>query len=101
MSPNLTIDRLKLDGFCRKNHIRWLALFGSALRSDFRPESDVDILVRFDQAHMPGLIRMGAMSAELSVLLAGRAVDFLTPEDLSDYFRDDVLSKAEVLYEQS
>ena len=83
--------------FCQQNHIRRLALFGSVLRDDFRPDSDVDVLVEFEPGHVPGLAFFG-MQDELSELL-GRRVDLNTFGFLSPLFRDDVLSEADVLYE--
>ena len=83
--------------FCRRHHIRKLSLFGSVLRGGARPDSDVDLLVEFDPVHVPGLIRLAAMENELSALL-GRKADLRTAEDLSPYFRDDVLDSAEVQY---
>ena len=93
---HLSIDREKLADFCRRNHIRKLALFGSVLRDDFRPGSDVDVLVEFEPGHVPGL-KFFTMEQELSDLL-GRKVDLNTPNFLSPYFRDQVLSEAEVQY---
>ena len=90
----------KITAFCRKHHIRKLALFGSVLRDDFSADSDVDVLVEFDPQHTPGLIRLGGMAQDLSDILAGRKVDLLTAEDISDYFREDVLAAAEVQYEE-
>jgi len=92
------IEKTQLAKFCRRHHIRWLALFGSILRSDFRPESDIDILVEFEPEHIPGLFGMARLERELSQLLGGRKVDLRTPEDLSGYFRDEVLQTAEVVY---
>jgi uncharacterized protein len=92
----ISIDRERLADFCRRNHIRRLALFGSVLRDDFRPESDVDVLVEFEPGHVPGL-RFFALERELSELL-GRKVDLNTPGFLSSYFRDRVLADAEVQY---
>ena len=86
--------------FCRRNWIRRLALYGSVLRDDFDPESDVDVLVEFDPAHLPGLFGVARMERELSAIFGGRAVDLRTAEDLSRYFRQDVLRKAEVQYAQ-
>ena len=94
----IDISRPEIEEFCRRRHIRRLALFGSVLREDFSATSDVDVLVEFDPNHIPGLIRLGGMAQELSRLLDGRQVDLLTPEDLSGYFRNDVLNRAEVLY---
>ena len=85
--------------FCKRNHIRRLALFGSVLRDDFSPDSDVDVLVEFDPEHIPGLAFFG-MQEELSELL-GRRVDLNTPGCLSRYFRDEVLREAQVLYDES
>lgn len=86
----------KIRDYCRRHHIRKLALFGSALRDDFRADSDIDVLVEFEQGHVPGLAFF-AMQDELSSLL-GRKVDLNTPGFLSSYFRDEVLGEAEVLY---
>jgi predicted nucleotidyltransferase len=83
--------------FCRRHHITRLSLFGSVLRDDFRPESDIDILVEFDPQHIPGLLRVAAMENELSDMLQ-RKVDLRTAEDLSRHFRQDVLKGAELQY---
>ena len=82
--------------FCRRHHVVRLALFGSVLRDDFRPDSDVDVLVEFEPGKTPGLAFF-AMQDELSELL-GRKVDLNTPGWLSPYFRDEVLGDLEVLY---
>jgi uncharacterized protein len=74
-----------------------LSLFGSALRSNFRPDSDVDILVEFQPGQEPGLLKLTSMERELSEII-GRKVDLRTPEDLSRYFRDEVISTSEELY---
>lgn len=89
----LEIPREKIAEFCRRNHIRKLALFGSALRKDFQPKSDVDVLVEFDPDHVPGL-DFFSMQDELSEIL-GRKVDLNTPQGLSKYYRDQVLAEAE------
>ena len=96
----VAVDPAEMAVFCQRNHIRKLALFGSVLREDFRPDSDIDVLVEFEVAHVPGLLRIARMERELSELLGGRRVDLRTPEDLSRYFRDDVVASAEVLYAQ-
>ena len=96
MSPKIPIDQDKIAEFCRRHHIRNLALFGSVLRDDFGPNSDVDVLVEFEPGHVPGLPFL-AMEAELSEIL-GRKVDLNTPNFLSPYFRDLVLMDAEVYY---
>jgi hypothetical protein len=90
----------KIAGFCRRHHIHRLALFGSTLHGDFRPDSDVDILVEFEPGREPGFFGLARMERELSGLLGGRKVDLRTPEDLSRYFRDEVLAEAEVQYAQ-
>jgi predicted nucleotidyltransferase len=95
----IDIPAREIGTFCRRNHIRKLSLFGSVLREDFSPSSDVDVLVEFEAGHVPGLIRLGGMATDLSDLLQGREVEILTPEDLSRHFRDEVLAHAEVLYE--
>ncbi|MFP4500357.1 MAG: nucleotidyltransferase family protein [Candidatus Hydrogenedentota bacterium] len=83
--------------FCRRHHIRRLAFFGSVLRDDFGPESDVDVLVEFEPGHCVGLIPFAGMENELSDLI-GRKVDLTTPAGLSPYFRDEALAEAETHY---
>jgi len=95
----IPINRAKIAEFCRKHHIRRLAFFGSVLRDDFRPDSDVDVLVEFEPEHVPGLAFF-AMEAELSEIL-GRRVDLNTPNFLSPYFRARVEAEAEAQYEQA
>jgi len=97
MSDHLNVSREALADFCRRNHIRRLSLFGSVLRDDFGPDSDVDVLVEFEPGHSIGLIKMADIEIQLSRLF-GRKVDLRTPMDLSRYFRDDVVSSAEVQY---
>jgi uncharacterized protein len=87
----------KIADFCRRHHIRKLSLFGSVLRDDFRPESDIDVLVEFEPDCTPGFAFF-AMEHELSEML-GRKVDLNTPGFLSHYFRDEVLKEAEVQYD--
>jgi len=93
----IEIPKDEVATFCRKHHIRRLALFGSVLREDFQPSSDIDVLVDFEPVRPVGLIRLASMQRELSALL-GRAVDLNTEGFLSPYFRDDVLREAETLY---
>jgi len=95
----IMLDRTKLADFCRKHHIRKLAFFGSVLRDDFGPDSDVDVLVEFEPSFIPGLAFF-SIQDELSELIA-REVDLNTPQFLSRYFRDEVLAEAEVQYEQA
>ncbi len=100
MNPQLAIPRTELAAFCRDHGIRWLAIFGSALRTDFGPESDIDVLVEFAPDRVPGLMGMAGLEIELSALFGGRKVDLRTPDDLSRYFRQEVLDGAEIQYAQ-
>jgi uncharacterized protein len=97
MSPHISIDRQTLAEFCRKHYIKSLSIFGSALRDDFRPDSDVDVLVEFQPDHVPGLDFV-AIERELSGLLQGRRVDMVTPKFLSPRLRSQILASAEPLY---
>ena len=100
MERHLPIDVRKeqLAEFCRRHHIRKLSLFGSVLRGDFGPESDVDVLVEFEEGFAPGLIRLAGMELELSQAMGGRKVDMNTPQCLSRHFRDRVQQEAQVQY---
>ena len=82
--------------FCKRNHIQRLSLFGSVLRDDFRPESDVDVLVEFEEGKTPGFAFI-RMQDELTELF-GRRVDLNTPNCLSKYFHDDVIARAKVIH---
>lgn len=97
MEPNIEVPRQAVAEFCRRNHIRRLALFGSVLRDDFGPQSDVDVLVEFEDGRTPGL-RFFTLERELSGLL-GRRVELHTPASLSPYFRDRVLHEARIEYD--
>jgi predicted nucleotidyltransferase len=88
----------KLAGFCKKNHIRKLSLFGSAIRGEPGPDSDIDLLVEFEQGHTPGLFSIIRMEIELTETL-GRKVDLRTPDDLSKYFRNEVIRNARLAYQ--
>ena len=94
------ISRAELEALCRRNHITKMSLFGSALRDELKPGSDIDILVEFDKNHMPGLFDVSRMEIELSETIRHK-VDLRTPEDLSKYFRDEVVKNAEVHYEEA
>jgi predicted nucleotidyltransferase len=83
--------------FCKRNHIRKLSLFGSVLRDDFTPESDIDVLVEFEEGKTPGL-KFFTMQFELEEML-GREVDFLTPKFFRDALREQVLAQAETVYD--
>ena len=93
----IEIPEEKIKQFCIRNRIRKLSIFGSVLRDDFTPESDVDILVEFDDDATPGFFRLIRMQDELSTIL-GKNVDLRTPRDLSKYLRDDVINNAVVQY---
>lgn len=93
----LDVNKEQLEAFCTEHHVKRLAFFGSVLRSDFRPSSDIDVLVEFDERHIPGLEFFG-MAEELEAIL-GRKVDLLTPGFLSSHIRDEVLSQAQTQYE--
>lgn len=93
---HIVIGQEKIAEFCRRHHIRKLAFFGSVLRDDFRPDSDVDVLVEFEPGYVPGL-GFFTMEAELSEIL-GHKVDLNTLNFLSRYFRDQVEAEAEVQY---
>ncbi|GAC1475184.1 MAG: nucleotidyltransferase [Isosphaeraceae bacterium] len=95
----IEIDPRQIAEFCRRHHIAWLSLFGSALRPDFSPESDVDVLVEFQPDHTPGW-EFFDMQEELSKII-GRRVDLNTPGFLSRYFRDEVKAGALPIYESS
>ncbi len=96
MAPRIAIDRRRVAEFCRRHHVRRLALFGSVLRDDFGPESDVDVLVEFEPGHVPGFAFFD-MQEELGGIL-GRRVDLHTPGSLSRYFRDRVVHEAQDQY---
>ena len=98
MHRNLKLDEETLARFCEAHHIRRLSLFGSQLKGTARPDSDVDLLVEFDPEHIPGLLGVATMELALSEMLGGRRVDLRTAQDLSRYFRDEVVRTAEVQY---
>jgi hypothetical protein len=100
MGDRLPLDSDTLAQLCRRHCIRKLSLFGSVLVGTARQDSDVDLLVEFEPGQKPGLIGMANLEAELSALIGGRRVDLRTAQDLSRYFRDDVVRIAEVQYAQ-
>ena len=97
-AQSIKLSQAELAAFCRRHHVVRLSLFGSALREDFSADSDVDFLVEFEQGRVPGFLGIAAMERELSALLDGRRVDLRTPQDLSRYFRDEVLDAAVIQY---
>jgi predicted nucleotidyltransferase len=98
MNTRLNLDAGTLARFCERHRIRRLSLFGSVLKGTERPESDVDLLVEFEPGGSPSLLDVAVMEEELAALLGGRRVDLRTPQDLSRYFRDEVMREAEVQY---
>jgi len=94
---NVDMPEEKIAEFCQRHHIRRLALFGSALREDFTPDSDLDVLVEFEPGTRVGMIRLAGIELELSRIL-GRKVDMNTPGFISKYFREEVLAEAEDQY---
>jgi uncharacterized protein len=96
MKTRRLFPQKKIENFCHRNHVKRLSVFGSAVRGNAGPDSDIDVLVEFDKGHTPGLAFFD-MEAELSRIL-GKKVDLNTPAFLSRYFRDDVLREAQVHY---
>jgi len=99
MSARIFISDISIAEICRQYHISKLALFGSVLRDDFRPDSDVDVLIEFEPEHIPGLLGLARIERELTAII-GRQVDARTPNDLSRYFRQTGIEEAEVHYAQ-
>jgi predicted nucleotidyltransferase len=95
---NIKVRSDKIAEFCRQQHIIKLSFFGSALRDDFARTSDIDVLVEFEPGYVPGLFRLARRARGPSALLENRKVDLRTPQDLSRYFRDEVIATAEVQY---
>ena len=98
MGAKIAIDRERIADFCRRHHITKLSLFGSVLRDDFTPDSDVDVLVEFEPGHVTGFLRLGRMQRELSGLMGGYKIDLLTPGFLNRRICGRVLAAAEVQY---
>jgi len=101
MRSPLFADRAALASLCRRRHIRRLSLYGSELKGEMRPGSDIDLLVEFSRGAKPSFLDLAEIEQELSALLSGRRVDLRTAEDLSRYFRDQVLREAEIQYESA
>jgi predicted nucleotidyltransferase len=98
MAQNLFLDQAALAALCRRHHIRRLSLFGSTLKGTARPDSDIDLLVEFEPGKVPGYLGMARIESQLSQLVGGRKVDLRTANELSRYFRDEVVGAAEVQY---
>ena len=98
-TQNIDIPKEAIAHFCQHWHITKLSLFGSVLRDDFRPDSDIDVLVEFQPAHIPGFLKLHRIQEELSTLLGNRKIDLVTPKFLNHRIRDRILSEAEVYYD--
>jgi len=96
---HIIIPKDSINNFCTQHQIKRLSLFGSVLRDDFRPDSDIDVIVEFVPGKRVGMLTMARIERELSLIFGNRKVDLRTPAELSRYFRDDVLQKAEVCYD--
>jgi uncharacterized protein len=92
----ILVNYVRIADFCKRHHVRRLALFGSVLREDFRPDSDVDVLVEFEPGHVPGFAFFD-LQEELAAIF-GRRVDLHTPGSLSRYFREQVVREAQDQY---
>ena len=97
----INISQEQLSAFCQQYHIAKLSLFGSVLREDFTPKSDIDFLVEFEVGKTPGFFTLAQMERELSVMINWPRIDLRTPPELSIYFRNRIIQEAEVLYELS
>ena len=98
-AERIKMSKEQIAEFCRRNHITKFAFYGSVLHGDFRPDSDVDVLVDFESDYPVTLFDIAGMEIELSDII-GRKIDLRTPEDLSRYFRNEVVETAEVQYEK-
>lgn len=94
----LKVPKNKIADFCRRNKIKRFSLFGSVLREDFGPNSDIDVLVEFEPGARVGFFELFDMERELSDLFGGRQVDINTPNSVSRYFRDEILKEARTQY---
>jgi predicted nucleotidyltransferase len=95
---NIELPLDQLSALCQHWHITKLSLFGSVLRDDFKPDSDIDILVEFEAGHIPGFLKLHQIQEDLSILMGNRTVDLVTPKFLNHHIRDRVLAEAEVCY---
>lgn len=98
MNPLSKLDKATLARICKQHRIRRLSLFGSQLKGTAGPDSDIDLLVEFLPNARPTLLDMAQIEIDLSEALGGRKVDLRTPQDLSRYFRDEVVRTAQVQY---
>lgn len=95
----IAVSQSGINEFCASNQIKRLALFGSVLRDDFRPDSDIDIVVEFIPGRRVGMLAMARMERELAQMFGGKKIDLRTPAELSQYFRDEVLKNSEVCFD--
>jgi predicted nucleotidyltransferase len=100
MSKHIHVNRRELQEFCQRNHIKKLSFFGSVLRDEFEPDSDIDVLVEFEEDRSRGFLGLARMERKLSRLVNNRQVGLRMKNDLSRYFRDDVIASAELQYAQ-
>ena len=100
-SPKVPIPKEAIADFCQRHHIRRFAFFGSVMGADFGPKSDIDVLVEFEPDAVPGLFTVARIERELSYVLGGYKVDLRTPQELSRYFRDEVVQNSFTAYERS
>jgi len=98
MSSRIAVPKDNIADFCRRNRIQRLSFFGSVLRDDFTPQSDIDVLIEFETGAKVGFIRFAGIAIELEEIL-GHRIDLNTPNGLSRYFRDEVISQSEVMYD--
>jgi len=96
---HVAVDKERIAAFCRSHRIRRLAVFGSAVRDDFGPESDVDVLVEFEPEARVGFVALARAARELSAIV-GRRVDLVPQSGLKPLVRDAVMAEAEVLFAQ-
>ena len=101
LSLPITIPKIELKDFCQRHSIAQLSLFGSVLREDFTPESDIDFLVKFESNYTPTFFKLAQMERELSNLFGGRKIDLRTSQELSPYFRKKVISEAMIQYDST
>ncbi len=95
----IEIHQKSLADFCRRNHVKKLSLFGSVLKDSFNSASDIDVLVEFEEGHIPGLALI-RMQDELSQLFKGRQVDLVTPKFLNPRIRQKIESEAVIQYDK-
>jgi predicted nucleotidyltransferase len=98
LAPGVSVEKDDLRSFCVEHGIRRLGLFGSGLRGELRPDSDIDLLVEFEPGRVPGLLGVAQLELELGELV-GRHVDLRTEDDLSRHFRDKIAATARTLYD--